>query len=346
MSWARRVAAVTTAACVAGLGLTGTASARERAIPPHVFAPYVETYLPDSPATLARQSGAKYLTLAFLQTAAAGSCTLTWNGDANAPVSWSVYGDDVTAIRRAGGDVIPSFGGYGADTTNTEIADSCTDVTAIAAAYEKVITTYGVTRLDFDVEADSLNNTAAIDRRNKAITLVQDWARRHGRTVQFVYTLPTFTTGLSAPGVALLQNAEQNHAQISVVNIMTFDYYDNQPHEMAKDTVKAATGLVGQLKAIHPNASLRRLWSQVGITEMVGIDDFGPAETFTTDDAVQVEHWAAKRGIAELSFWAMQRDNGGCVGTGGSNTCSGVAQQPWQFSHAFIPFTSRASLIS
>jgi len=340
MSWSRRVATVAAAACVAGLGLTGAASAHERAVPRHVFAPYVETYLPDSPAALAKQSGAKYLTLAFLQTAAPGSCTLTWNGDATAPVSWSVYGKDIAAIRRAGGDVIPSFGGYGADTTNTEIADSCTDVKAVAAAYEKVITTYGVTRLDFDVEADSLNNTAAIDRRNKAIALVEGWARGHHRTVQFVYTLPTFTTGLSAPGVALLQNAEQNHAKISIVNIMTFDYYDNQPHEMAQDTVHAATGLVGQLAAIHPNASRRQLWSQVGVTEMVGIDDFGPAETFTTEDAVQVKRWATEQGIAELSFWALQRDNGGCVGTGGSNTCSGVAQQTWQFSHAFVPFTS------
>ena len=343
MSWSQRATTLAAAACVAGLGLTGAASAHERAVPRHVFAPYVETYLPDSPAALAKQSGAKYLTLAFLQTAAAGSCTLTWNGDAAAPVSWAVYGKDIAAIRRAGGDVIPSFGGYGADTTNTEIADSCTDVKAIAAAYEKVITTYGVTRLDFDVEADSLTNTAAIDRRNKAIALVQDWARKHHRTVQFVYTLPTFTTGLSAPGVALLQNAEQNHAHVSIVNIMTFDYYDNQPHEMADDTVTAATGLVGQLKALHPNASSRQLWSQVGVTEMVGIDDFGPAETFTTADAVQVKRWAAKQGIAELSFWALQRDNGGCVGTGGSNTCSGVAQETWQFSHTFAPFTSRGA---
>jgi chitinase len=331
---------VTAATCIAGLGLTGAASANEHAVPPHVFAPYVETYLHDSPAALAKQSGAKYLTLAFLQTAAPGSCTLTWNGDAAAPVSWSVYGKDIAAIRKAGGDVIPSFGGYGADTTNTEIADSCTDVKAVASAYEKVITTYGVTRLDFDIEADSLNNAAGIDRRNKAITLVQDWARRHHRTVQFVYTLPTFTTGLSAPGVALLQNAKQNHAKISIFNIMTFDYYDNLPHEMAQDTVHAATGLVDQLKAIYPNASRRQLWSQVGVTEMVGIDDFGPAETFTTADAVQVKRWAAEQGIAELSFWALQRDNGGCVGTGGSNTCSGVAQQTWQFSHTFAPFTS------
>jgi len=340
MHWSRRVATVATA-CVAGLGLASAASAHERAVPRHVFAPYVETYLPDSPAALAKASGDKYLTLAFLQTATPGSCTLTWNGDATRPVSWSVYGSDIAAIRRAGGDVIPSFGGYGADTTNTEIADSCTDVNAVAAAYEQVITTYGVTRLDFDVEADSLTNTAAIDRRNKAITLVQSWARRHHRNVEFVYTLPTFTTGLSDPGIALLQNAKQNHAQVAIVNIMTFDYYDNQPHEMAQDTVKAANGLVGQLKAIHPETSTKRLWSQVGITEMVGIDDFGPPEVFTTDDAVQVERWAAKQGIAELSFWALQRDNGDCVGTGGSNTCSGVAQQTWQFSHAFAPFTKR-----
>jgi hypothetical protein len=342
MSWSRRVASVATAVCVAALGLAGTAEAHERTLPRHVFTPYVETFLPDSPAALAKQSGVKYPTLAFLQTATAGSCTLTWNGDVNTPVSWSVYGKDIAAIRRAGGDVIPSFGGFAADTTNTEIADSCTDVNAVAAAYEKVITTYDVTRLDFDIEADSLNNTAAIDRRNKAIRLVQDWARRHRRTVEFVYTLPTFTTGLSAPGVALLQNAKRNRADVAIVNIMVFDYFDNQPHEMAEDTFHAAAGLIDQLKAIHPGATPRRLWSQVGITEMVGIDDFGPAETFTTDDAVQVERWAARQGIPELSFWALNRDNGGCVGTKGANTCSGVAQQTWQFSHTFEPFTSNA----
>ena len=52
-----------------------------------------------------------------------------------------------------GGDVIPSFGGYSADHGGTEIADSCTNVQAIAADYEQVITTLGVTRLDMDVES-------------------------------------------------------------------------------------------------------------------------------------------------------------------------------------------------
>jgi hypothetical protein len=39
---------------------------------------------------------------------------------------------------------------------------------AIADAYEPVITTYGVTRLDMDIEGMSLSNSAGIDRRNRS----------------------------------------------------------------------------------------------------------------------------------------------------------------------------------
>jgi hypothetical protein len=54
-----------------------------------------------------------------------------------------------------------------------------------------------------------------------------------------------------------------------------------------------------------------------------------------------VKSWAKGRGLAELSFWALQRDNGGCPGTGGSDSCSGLAQDRWRFSHIFEPFTGR-----
>jgi hypothetical protein len=33
-----------------------------------------------------------------------------------------------------------------------------------------------------------------------------------------------------------LQNAAANKAQIAIVNAMTFDYYDNLPHQMADET--------------------------------------------------------------------------------------------------------------
>jgi len=41
-----------------------------------------------------------------------------------------------------------------------------------------------------------------------------------------------------------------------------------------------------------------------------------------------------------LSIWAIQRDNGGCPGTRDSNTCSGITQNTWTFSHLLEQFTS------
>jgi hypothetical protein len=85
---------------------------------------------------------------------------------------------------------------------------------------------------------------------------------------------------------------------------------------------------------------------------MVGNDDYGsggepgPLETFTVANAKTVAGWAASKHIAELSFWALARDRTSdgtpdCVlGTVGGDTCSGVPQAAWQFSHIFEPFTS------
>jgi hypothetical protein len=256
------------------------------------------------------------------------------------PVASKTFGSDISALQAAGGDAIPSFGGYTADTTNTDIADSCTNVDSIAAVYESLVTTYGISRIDLDVEADSLDNSAGIDRRNKAIAEVESWAASTGHTVQFSYTLPTTTSGLASSGLAVLKNAVSNNARVDVVNLMTFDYYDGASHEMATDTENAASGLEKQLASLYPSKSATDLWAMVGVTEMPGIDDYGAAETFTTADAATVENWAVSKGINTLSFWALQRDNGGCPGQGGSDTCSGVSQTQWQFSKAFEPFTS------
>ena len=343
-----RVLATAAATIVAGAGaFLASATAGHAATPAatptpaHFFAPYFEAYSGDDPATLSQQSGAKYLTMAFIQAATKGSCTVYWNGDTSMPISSSTFGTSISKIRAAGGDVIPSFGGYTADNTGTEIADSCTTVSSIAAAYENVITTYDVSRIDLDTEDNSLTNSAGIDRRNKAIKMVEDWAAANGRTVQFTYTLPTTTGGLADSGLNVLRTAVSNNARIDTVNIMTFDYYDNTgTHNMADDTKTAATGLKNQLASLYPGKTAAQLWGMIGVTEMPGIDDFGAAETFQTSDAAPVLSWAQSTGINEISFWALQRDNGGCPGTGGSDTCSGVSQSQWFFSNAFEPFTS------
>jgi Ricin-type beta-trefoil lectin domain/Glycosyl hydrolases family 18 len=320
-----------------------TAHAADTPLPQHVFAPYFEAYNGDNPVTLSQESGAKYLTFAFIQTASAGSCTAYWNGDTSQPISSSTFGSDISTIQADGGNVIPSFGGYTADTTGTDIADSCTNVNSIAGVYENVITTYNISRIDPDIEENSLTDTAGINRRNEAVAQVEKWAAANGRTIQFSYTMPSTTTGMDSSDEAVIQNAIADGATVSVVNLMTFDYYIGTEQERATDTETAGQGLYSQLQSLYPSDSSAELWDMVGITEMPGIDDYGTDETFTEADATTVLNWANSKGINTLSFWALQRDNGGCPGTAGSDTCSGISQPTWYFSNTFEPFTSGGS---
>jgi Glycosyl hydrolases family 18 len=318
----------------------GSSRSADVVLPPHVYAPYFEAYdtTDGGLAQLSAESGAKYVSLAFLQTPTAGSCTADWNGDTSTPISATVagsFGADIAAIQARGGTVIPSFGGYGADTTGTELADSCTSVSAIASVYESLVTTYHVTRIDLDVEADSLTNTAGIERRNEAVAQTEAWAAAQHKVVQFDYTIPVNPTGLTASGLSVLQNAAAENAKITEVNVMTFDYYIGTTQDMLADAESAATATYGQLESIYPAESPQALWHSIGITVMPGIDDFGSAETFTTADAPALLGWAATHNLGLLSIWALQRDNGGCVGTKGAGSCSGVAQPTWYYSHVF-----------
>jgi hypothetical protein len=335
---------VVVAAFAAGsvtLGGSGPAAAATGTTPPaHVFAPYFETWTTDSIADVARQSGARYLTLAFLQTLSKTSCTLAWDGDSKQTLSSGRYLSDIATLRGLGGDVVPSFGGWSADQGGTEIGDSCRDVNAIAAAYESVVTTYGVTRLDMDIEGRSLTRTDGIDRRNKAIKLLQDWAAGQGRTVQVVYTLPTTPSGLEASGLAVLQNAIANGVRIDFVNIMTFDYYDRVTTDMGAAAISAAQGLFNQLRSLYPAKTAAQLWAMEGNTILPGIDDY-PRKTEVTypADAQRLLDFARANGIGLLSMWAIQRDNGGCPGATDSNDCSGIVQNTWDFTHLLTPFT-------
>ena len=53
----------------------------------------------------------------------------------------------------------------------------------------------------------------------------------------------------------------------------------------------------------------------------------------------KVVAFATHEHMSLLSIWAIQRDNGGCPGTTDSNTCSGIRQPTWAFSHLMEPFT-------
>ena len=323
--------------------VTAAAAATYTPLPAHVYAPYYETYLaPNTPsiAATSQASGVKYFTLAFLQSTGKNSCSLDWNGSSTQPLNY--YASDIAALRAAGGDVIPSFGGYSADHGGTEIADSCTNVQSIAADYEQVITTLGVTRLDMDVESSSLNNTAGITRRNQAIALTEQWAAANGIPLQIQYTIPVEQYGLDPNGEAVLQSAVTNGATVTSVNIMVFDYYIAKEGvvEMGTAAENAATNTHTQLESIFPGLTSAQLWNMEGMTLLPGIDDLRKKTEVTSEaDATTMLGFAQANNMNFLSAWAIQRDNGGCPGTVDSNTCSGITQNTWDFSHILEPFT-------
>jgi len=338
----RRVLAVL-AAFTLGLGgssLMSEPAQGATALPAHVFAPYFLTWTTDSITTIAQQSGARYFTLAFVEVPRKGSCVPVWNGDASQPLTGGRYLSDIATLRAMGGDVIPSFGGFSADNGGTELADACTSVSQIAAAYESVVSTYDVSRLDMDVEAKSLSNAGGIDRRNKAIKIVEDWAAAQGRPLQISYTLPVEPAGLESNGLAVLQNAVANNARVDVVNILTFDYYDRVTTQMGAAAISAAQGLHAQLATLYPGKTSEQLWAMEGNTILPGIDDY-PKKTEVTfvADAQQLLSFAQANGIGTLSMWASQRDNGGCPGARDKNNCSGIVQNTWDFTHVLSPYT-------
>src|SRR5215475_4065191 len=84
----RIVLGLTAATCLLSPLVVGGAAASAvtyTPLPAHVYAPYYETYLAPNTASIAstaQSSGARYFTLAFLQSAGKHSCSLDWNGNA------------------------------------------------------------------------------------------------------------------------------------------------------------------------------------------------------------------------------------------------------------------------
>lgn len=352
-----RLAMVATAAAA----LVASASAAVSAAPAHhpdwllplphrLYAPYYESYLaPDTPGitATAKASGARFMTIAFLQSKGTRSCAADWNSAASQPLTY--YNDDIASLRKLGGNVIPSFGGYSADTFGshdhgTEIADSCTNVRQIAAVYEHVVRTLGVTRLDMDVESNAETYAAGINRRDEAIAIAQRWAAQQGIQLQIQFTLPVEPNGLGSAGLSVLRNAIADGVGVHSVNIMVFDYY--LPHEgvmnMSKTAITCANAVHAELAKLYPQLSSAQIWRMEAMTMLPGISDFGKDETTTVHDAQMMRAFEQRMHMNLLSAWAIQRDHEGpksCLGQADSNTCSGIKQAPWAFDHVLVRFT-------
>ncbi|MFE5138535.1 ricin-type beta-trefoil lectin domain protein [Streptomyces fagopyri] len=330
LATAPAVLAMAATAVVAAGGSASAAANPGPGFPAHYAAPYAETWNSPSAMTSVRNAtGLKYFTLAFVIDG--GGCNAMFNGDT--PVTDAGWTSAINSLRGAGGDVIASFGGA----SGTEEALACANVTSLKAQYKKVIDTLNLTRVDFDIEGSAIADTAANDRRNKALAQLQQEYAAAGRKLDVQYTVPATSSGLDGDATKLLSNAKSNGLNVNLVNIMTMDYYDGT-RDMGKAATDAATALRSQLGAIWPEKSDAQLWAMEGNTPMIGVND-DVSEIFTTGNATTLTNFAKSKGIQELAFWALGRDKACATNGQLSDTCSGTPQSAWQFSSTFNTLT-------
>jgi chitinase len=296
-SWSAALA-LTTALTAGGLALAtaGPAAAAGSAFPAHYAAPYLQINSSDAGDMAADMAatGTKYYTLAFL-TPQSG-CTPEWEDGGN---SVGAFASQISSIQAAGGNVIISFGGEPDGNNPNEIAQTCTNVSQLTAAYQNVVNTYGVTRLDFDIEGSVLSDTAATSLRDQALAALQ----AEDPAVQVDFTLAVAPNGLptgSGSEYALLQDAQAKGVKVSVVNIMTMDFGAGS-NDLA-DAESAAQATAGQLSGLY-GISTSAAYGMMGLTPIAGTNDDGTV--FSTSNAQSLESFAASNGVQELSFWEV-----------------------------------------
>jgi len=333
-------------------GLTSTASVTVNLLsegtkvwPSQVFAPYVDTTLWPTfdMVKVAKEQGLRHFSLAFITATSVNKAA--WGGFN----TYEIDGQDfdlkmraqIGEIRALGGDVDVSFGGA----NGRELAEAITDRAALKAAYRQVIDTYGIKRVDFDIEGGAVDNKALNDYRSGVLAELQADLQKEGRPLEIWLTLPVLPTGLTPDGVYVVQSAIKAGVKLGGVNIMTMDYGEwaapNPNGKMGDYAIQAATSLQGQLKSLYAGYSDAKLWSMVGITPMIGRNDV-TTEVFDQQEAKEVLAFAQQKGIGELSFWSLNRDQQNPKGLipGVENNSSSIVQTPYEFSNLFKVFTS------
>src|ERR1044072_7094878 len=301
-----------------------------------VFAPYVDMGLTADWQLLSiqSQSGIKVFTLRFV--VGNGGCTPRWGG-VGATVANDTLPNGTTilslvqGVRAAGGGVIISFGGA----SGTELAQGCTTVSSLQAAYQVVLNKYSVNsstpvRLDFDIEGGETTDQASSTRRNQALVGLKN--ANPGLVIS--YTLPVLPTGLVASGVNILNSVKTAGLNLNVVNVMAMDYgsANDNGGQMGLSAQQAASNTHNQVVAAGLSAT-------IGVTPMIGINDVN-TEIFQLADAQSLLNFAnANSYITRIAMWSVARDNGGCANQGfASPTCSGISQANWAFANILKVF--------
>ncbi|MFD5073496.1 fibronectin type III domain-containing protein [Streptomyces sp. NPDC058371] len=277
---------------------------------------------PPSATSVMSSTGIKWYTMAFMLDS--GGCNPAWDG--SRPLTGGNDQSVINSIRSAGGDIVPSFGGW----SGSKLGANCSSASALTAALQKVIDAYGLKAIDMDIEnTDEFENAAVQDRILTALKTVK--ANNPG--LRTIVTFGTSTTGPTSWGNRLIEQSKALNANIDVFTIMPFDFGGGS--DMYGNTVGASEGLKTKLKSTY-GWDDATAYAHIGISGMNGLSD--QQENTTPAIWTQIRDWANSHHIARLAFWSVNRDRP-CPGGGVVSNCSGISQNNWQFTSITAGFT-------
>jgi chitinase len=293
-------------------------------------APYYSTLDSDAPdlGQVMSATGQKAFDMAFIL-ADSSSCEPAWDG--TDPVSSDTQvASVINEVRSDGGDVTVSAGGY----NGTKLGQVCGSAAATAAAYQQVINTYGLHAFDFDLEEPEIENTTAISYELGAAQILQ----QDNPGLFISVTMPSIATGANYFGGLLLDEAKTLGFTPNDYSIMPFDGGFNG----GSSQVTAPQGFNSQLMSTFGWTSAQA-YAHEGFSGMNGRTDTG--EYFYQSDFQTVLSFAESVGMSRFTFWSVNRDRG-CNPVDNndvtSSDCSGVAQNPWDFTAYTVAFAQNA----
>ena len=256
-------------------------------------APYIYTSVSGSkdPVKVMQSTGVRAFTLAFILNK--GTCSPIWD---SGTLNDSGKQKMITAIRGAGGDVVVSFGGY----SGNKLANSCSNETKLAAAYQKVIDLYDLKAIDIDLEAGEVSQSNKV---LKALKIV----KQKNAGISTILTLGTGKNGLEGDEKGIPAQAAAIGSPVDNWTIMPFDFSDNDSGlDHGKATVSASEGLHKQLKSAL-GGSDASIYAKQGISSMNGKTDTNGNVTVANFNTML--SYVQQHGLTRFTYWELSRDN-------------------------------------
>jgi chitinase len=286
------VATVVTGVVAGGVAVSQAAVAPKAAVAGGAPYVYSDVSGKKDPVAVMKSTGVKAFTLAFILNK--GNCSPIWDSGSLNDGSKS---SRINAIRKAGGDVVVSFGGA----SGNKLGNACKNETALAAAYQKVIDTYKLKAIDIDLEAGEVGQSLKV---LKALKIV----KQKNAGIETIMTLGTGTGGLVGGEAKIPGQAKSIGSPVDNWTIMPFDFSDNDSKlDHGKATISASEGLHKQLKSAL-GGSDASIYAMQGISSMNGRTDTGgnvSVANFKTMLGYAQEHH-----LSRFTYWELSRDNG------------------------------------